>query len=119
VTVEKVLVKLARQLAAFDEASLMSLWEEYAGRVSRFEPSRRWEEAVLVLGMIQAMRFKNQLFNHHWAATAAPGGSSPGAAAGTRGMPREEGLRPVPNQPAADPAKRGKLLTLRPKEDGE
>ena len=116
---EKVLVKLARQLAAFDEASLMSLWEEYAGRVSRFEPSRRWEEAVLVLGMIQAMRFKNQLFNHHWAATAAPGAQAPGTAAGGRGMPREEGLRPVPSQPAADPGKRGKLLTLRPKEDGE
>lgn len=117
---EKVLVKLARQLAAFDEASLMSLWEEYAGRVSRFEPSRRWEEAVLVLGMIQAMRFKNQLFNHHWAATAVPGAQPPGtAAAGGRGTPREEGLRSVPNQPAPDPAKKGKLLTLRPREDGE
>ncbi len=113
---EKVLVKLARQLAAFDEASLMSLWQAYAERVSRFEPSRRWEEAVLVLGMIQAMRFKNQLFNHHWAAAAAPGATAGGAEQGAR---REDGLRPVPSQPPADTGRKGKLLSLRPKEDGE
>ncbi|NMC50197.1 MAG: hypothetical protein GYA47_12350 [Desulfovibrio sp.] len=113
---EKVLLRMARQLAAFDEASLMSLWQTYAERVSRFEPSRRWEEAVLVLGMIQGMRFKNQLFNHHWAATAAPGATSAGTEQGTR---REDALRPVPSQPPADAGKKGKLLTLRPKDDGE
>ncbi|QLA17831.1 hypothetical protein [Desulfolutivibrio sulfoxidireducens] len=113
---EKVLLRMARQLAAFDEASLMSLWQAYAERVNRFEPSKRWEEAVLVLGMIQAMRFKNQLFNHHWAAAAAPGATTAGGEQGTR---REDGLRPVPSQAPADAGKRGKLLTLRPKEDGE
>ena len=69
---EKVLLKMARQLCAFDEASIMALWERYAQQVTSFEPSKRWEEAVLVFGMIQAMRFKNQLFNHHWSAGEAP-----------------------------------------------
>ena len=71
---EKALLKLARQLNAYDEASLMSLWEKYSEAVQRFEPSKRWEEAVLVLSMIQGMRFKNQLFNHHWAAGREVGG---------------------------------------------
>lgn len=64
---EQQLLKLARQLDAFDEASLMALWERYAAIVDRFEPSRRWEEAALVLSLIQAKRWKNQLFNHQWA----------------------------------------------------
>ena len=50
---EQVLLKLARQLRAFDEASLMALWDKYAEAVSRFEPSQRWEEAVLVLAMAE------------------------------------------------------------------
>ena len=35
---ENALLKLARQLVAFDEASLMDLWEKYAEDVRRFEP---------------------------------------------------------------------------------
>ena len=69
---EKILLKLARQLNAYDEASLMSLWEKYAQQVQRFEPTKRWEEASLVLGMIQALRWKNQLFNYHWSQAAKP-----------------------------------------------
>ena len=61
------LIRLARQLDALDESSLMALWEKYAAIVARFEPSRRWEEAALVLSFIQAKRWKNQLFNYHWA----------------------------------------------------
>ena len=45
---EQLLLKLARQLDAMDEASLMSLWDKYAQTVQRFEPSERWQEAVLV-----------------------------------------------------------------------
>lgn len=63
---ERMLQKIAKQLCDFDEASLMELWERYARKVARFEPSREWEEAAIVLTLIQGMRWKNQLFNHHW-----------------------------------------------------
>ena len=36
---EKLLLRLARQLDAIDEASLMSLWSKYATQTSRFEPT--------------------------------------------------------------------------------
>ena len=64
--VERMLQKIAKQLCGFDEASLMELWERYAKKVARFEPSREWEEAAIILTLIQGMRWKNQLFNHHW-----------------------------------------------------
>jgi hypothetical protein len=64
---ERMLLKLARQLDTLDESSLMALWEKYAALAARFEPTRRWEEAALVLSFIQAKRWKNQLFNYHWA----------------------------------------------------
>ncbi len=64
--VEKVLLKIVRQLNTFDEDSLVSLWPMYADKVQVFEPSKQWEEAVLVLSLIQAIRMKNQLFNCHW-----------------------------------------------------
>jgi len=69
---ERVLIKLARQLNAYDEASLMSLWDKYAETVQEFEPSKRWEESVLVFSLIQALRWKNQLFNYHWSAGSRP-----------------------------------------------
>lgn len=69
---EHVLIKMARQLDALDEASLLMLWEQYAHRVANFEPSKRWEEAVLVFSLIQAKHWKNQLFNHNYAAHAKP-----------------------------------------------
>lgn len=64
---EKLLKRLAKQLQTVDEASLMSLWDKYQERVRIFEPTKNWEEAVLVLSMIQAVRWKNQLFNSKWA----------------------------------------------------
>ena len=63
---EQMLLRLARQLDALDESSLMALWEKYAAIVAHFEPSQRWQEAALVLSFIQAKRWKNQLFNYHW-----------------------------------------------------
>ncbi len=65
-TVEKMLQKLAGQLASVDEASLMNLWESYYKRVSQFQPTRTWERDLLILGMIQTVRWKNQLFNSKW-----------------------------------------------------
>jgi hypothetical protein len=110
--VEKALEKLARQLAAFDEASLMALWDKYARTVGTFEPSKRWEEAVIIFGFIQSVRFKNQLFNFHWSAAGVAGEPEPvvpgrpvlaGAAAG-------EPDRPAP--------KRGKVLRFPGKDEG-
>jgi len=72
------LTKLARQLVAFDEASLMDLWEKYAEAVRQFEPTRRWEESVLIFGLIQAVRMKNQLFNYNLSASRQPGAAAPG-----------------------------------------
>ena len=69
---ERMLEKMAKQLNAYDEASLMSLWQTFASRVHEFEPTKRWEEAALVLCFIQAVRWKNQLFNYHRLATATP-----------------------------------------------
>ncbi len=69
---EKILSKLAKQLDALDEASLMNLWTKYAKIVNNFEPSKRWEEAVLIFSLIQAKQWKNQLFNHHWSRQIKP-----------------------------------------------
>ncbi len=71
---EQQLIKLARQLDALDEASLMALWDKYADTVNRFEPTKRWEEAAIVFSLIQAKRWKNQLFNYHWAQQIRPDG---------------------------------------------
>lgn len=69
---EKLLLKLARQLDSLDEASLMSLWSKYATLTSRFEPTKRWEDACLVFSLIQAKRWKNQLFNYSWSQQKLP-----------------------------------------------
>lgn len=60
---EKMLLKMARQLNAMDEASLMALWGTYLQRVQNFDGSREWEESAIVLSLIQAVRSKNNLFN--------------------------------------------------------
>lgn len=65
---ERMLQKMASQLNAYDEASLIALWDKYATIVERFEPTKRWEEAAIVFSLIQAVRLKNQLFNQHLAA---------------------------------------------------
>lgn len=64
---EKMLQKMARQLNSMDEASLTSLWNKYHQRVREFDASTEWEEATLILSLIQAVAFKNQLFNTQWA----------------------------------------------------
>ena len=67
---QRVLEKMAKQLNAYDEASLMQLWQHYAMQVNDFEPTKRWEEHVLAFGMIQALHMKNQLFNHQLASAS-------------------------------------------------
>lgn len=74
---EKMLQKLARQLDSLDEASLMSLWSKYATLTSKFEPTAKWEEAALIFSLIQAKRWKNQLFNHIWSQARKPPTAKP------------------------------------------
>ncbi|MCL1889311.1 MAG: hypothetical protein FWF99_02245 [Desulfovibrionaceae bacterium] len=69
---QRVLEKMAKQLNEYDEASLMQFWQQYASLVHNFEPTRRWEEAAVILCLIQAVRWKNQLFNYLLAASANP-----------------------------------------------
>lgn len=69
---QRVLEKMAKQLNDYDEASLMQLWQHFATRVHDFEPTKRWEEAAISLCLIQAVHWKNQLFNYHLAASATP-----------------------------------------------
>ncbi len=74
---ERMLQKIARQLAAYDEASLMALWEKYYRRVNQFQPTKQWERDTLVFCFLQAVRWKNQLFNSKWAEQRNTEGSSP------------------------------------------
>jgi hypothetical protein len=107
--VEEVLLRLARQLMAYDEASLISLWEKYAEAVKRFEPTKRWEESVVVLSMIQAMRFKNQLFNLHWSEGRTP--------SEVHSHPHIEA---VPQPPGKRPGKaKGKVLAFKTKDEDQ
>ncbi len=110
---EKALQKLARQILAYDEASLSSLWEKYARTVQEFEPTKRWEEAVMVLGIIQAVRWKNQLFNQHWKQWSKPD------EADGRGSREYAPLRSSDAGEGGGEDKRGKLLRFRPREDEE
>ena len=64
---ENRLKKIAKELRSYDEASLLQLWEKYHDIVKRFEPTQKWEESVLILGIIQSVHWKNQLFNLKWA----------------------------------------------------
>lgn len=105
---EQLLCKLARQLDALDEASLMSLWEKYGAIVGHFEPTRRWEEAALVFAIIQAKRWKNQLFNQQWAAQARPRDVAPPNA-----FSLEQDLESE-NIPIKTAQKRCKVLRFRP-----
>lgn len=128
---EKALLKIARQLNAYDEASLMSLWETYAEKVRRFEPTKKWEEAALVFSVIHGMHMKNQLFNYHWAESRKPDQPIPefdfaGLTAPKPG-PREvdrngNTVEPKGSGDSGDDAevgkgktKRGKLIELKPR----
>lgn len=120
--IEKALLKIARQINAFDEASLMSLWEKYAERVRHFEPTKRWEESVIIFNIIQSTRLKNQLFNYNWAQSRMPGDDATelDLAALTAPEPRPVESEPDPEADAGENGRRerkGKVLTLTPKKD--
>ena len=108
---EKLLHKLAKQILAFDEASLANLWEKYAEIVTRFEPTRQWEEAVVVLCMIQGVRNKNQLFNLHWSEGKAPGPAQ------ARFHPHIEMVSQPQAKASAGAKSKGKVLAFKPGKD--
>ena len=107
------LLKMARQLNAMDEASLMALWNKYLQRVQDFDASREWEEAAIVLSLLQAVRGKNQLFNTKWEEREAMRKSRP--------EPKREDLRPwrrmEPREKEEEkaPAKKATVLAFRSK----
>ena len=111
---EKLLARLAHQLDALDEASLMSLWSKYAALVSTFEPTKRWEENALIFSLIQAKRWKNQLFNYNWSRQSRPDhmGAPDGPSLApffSLERPRAEEEKPEPSQPAC------RVLSFRPR----
>lgn len=109
---EHLLLKLARQLDALDEASLMSLWNKYATAVSRFEPTKRWEEATLIFSLIQAKRWKNQLFNYNWATQLKPQAATDGTPPAPFSLEATSQTPPVSKQ-------RCKILSFRPVKSDE
>ena len=105
---QRMLEKMAAKLNEYDEASLMSLWETYARRVHDFEPSKRWEEAALALCLIQAVRWKNQLFNYRRLTTLDP--AAPPA------TPLFTPVVPEKPDPDGAEAKKAVVLSFPPKE---
>ena len=110
---QRVLEKMARKLDEYDEASLMQLWQHYAVKVQEFEPTKRWEEAALALCLIQAVHWKNQLFNYHLALNANPADKVdlPPLPEFSFGKGPRTGPRPA-GEPAREPAKRATVLTF-------
>ena len=106
---EQLLIKMARQLDALDEASLLALWDKYAVIVSHFEPTKRWEEAALVFSFIQAKRWKNQMFNYSWSAQVHPGAASQPVAEPDFFLDPPTG-RPAP----AKPKRKAAIIQFRP-----
>ncbi len=102
---EKMLLKMARQLNAMDEASLMALWDKYMAKVQHFDGSTAWEEAAIVLALIQAVHGKNQLFNAHLDLVRE----------NAQQRQQSGGLSPAPAMEAPRPAaKKGKIIPFRP-----
>lgn len=116
--VDKALEKIAKQIMGFDEASLSALFDKYAEVVQKFEPTKKWEEAVIVLGIIQSVRWKNQLFNHRWkSGTVPPEHLGPSRMPEARKDKKSKKQSEVGEGNGGD--KRGKVLRFRPREDDE
>ena len=62
---ERALGKIAEQILAFDEASLVHLREKYRLRIEHFDGTRDWEKAVISFCIINAVSMKNSLFNEN------------------------------------------------------
>lgn len=114
---EKFLEKIADKLLELDEASLTYLWNKYFSMVQRFEPTKRWERAVIILSLIQAVRWKNQLFNIKWLHLTKLEKRF------NRKFPMEVKQKSAPPVPSGDKDRkkkdRGKLIVFKPKENNK
>lgn len=59
---EKVLQKIAHQINELDEGELKQYWNKYLKRMQDFDASPEWEEACIILSLIQAVSGKNLMF---------------------------------------------------------
>jgi len=64
-SIEKSLDKIADIILHIDEASLTSLWDKYKAEVEQFSRSAKWEKAVIIFSIINAVRAKNAIFNEN------------------------------------------------------
>jgi hypothetical protein len=62
--VEETLSQIAKNLLALDEETLISLIPKYRKRMDHFEPTKEWEEAVIIYFIINGYRIKNAQFNN-------------------------------------------------------
>jgi hypothetical protein len=62
---EEILKKIARRILDLDEESLSKLIPKYRKRMSHFDPSQEWEEAVIIYFLINGYRIKNTQFNEN------------------------------------------------------
>jgi hypothetical protein len=62
--VENILSQIARTLLALDEDTLISMVPKYRKIMDHFEPTKEWEEAVLIYFIINGYRIKNAQFNN-------------------------------------------------------
>jgi len=106
IDLEAMLQKIAKQLASMDEASLMALWDTYHSRVKQFEPTHSWEEACIIFGLIQTVRWKNQLFNSFWSEHKQSGEQTP-----------EQQTEPAQeeNKDVLSGSERGKVIQFHPR----
>jgi hypothetical protein len=81
--------------------------------VAAFEPTREWERAVLVLTMLQGVRWKNRLFNAGLEGLAEASGEPVAGPASGASCP-DSGSGPVFSQ-----ENRGKVLCFRPRQGDE
>lgn len=112
---ERMLQRIASQLGSYDEASLLSLWDKYHQEVKTFQPTRQWEESVLILCLLQAVRWKNQLFNSKWREQrSADFVSDEGT--DREGAHQDEGSR-ADEQGGEDGGSRGRVIVFPSQED--
>jgi hypothetical protein len=60
---EDSLEKIAENILYLDEASLMSLWDQYKTKMEHFSFSAEWEKSVVIFSIINSIRVKNAIFN--------------------------------------------------------
>ncbi len=110
---ERKLKKIADELNSLDEASLIDLWDKYYEKVCSFTPSREWEEDILILSLIQSVRWKNQLFNHCLANHSMGLDNHPPQQTRKVEEDNQPSVRPVRRN---KPKKSAKVLSFRPRQ---